>query len=121
MSDTPKTDAAMSKAMKQWKDVGYEQDKSLVEVTGEVLFEHAKCLERELNKANEAIRVLKRTLRLTQDDNEELQRRVDGYTKCEACNGDCGRHEGSVGRLGSPVDPQTWVDCDACEGEGWVK
>ena len=46
-----------------------------------------ECLERELKEANEAIRVLKRTLRLTQDDNEELQRRFDGYTKCEACNG----------------------------------
>ena len=121
MSDTPRTNKAMTDSIKRWKDDGYKTDKSLVEVASESLFELTKQLERELNKANEVIDVLKRTLILTQDANEELQMQLDGYTKCEACNGDCWRHEGSVGRLGSPVDPQTWVDCDACEGEGWVK
>jgi len=86
-----------------------------------ILTDFARQLERELNESREVIDALKRTLSLTQDANEEMQWKLDGYTKCEVCKGDCGHYEGSVGRLGSPVDPQTWVDCAACGGEGWVK
>ena len=96
MSDTPRTDKAAEK-----------------------LFYESRQLERELNESREVIDALKRTLRLTQDANEELQWQLDGYTKCEVCKGDCGRYEGF--QTTPQPDPQTWVDCRACDGEGWVK
>ncbi len=121
MSDTPKRDNLMSEAQKRWQSQACDGDKSLVEVTCEMLFERFGELERELNESNEYKRRYQSLVGALQQSNEELQLQLQGYTKCEVCNGDCGRHTGSVGRLGSPVDPQTWVDCDACKGEGWVR
>ena len=105
MSDTPRTD----------QQTPNTQGLRTLVVTAEF----ARELERELNESREVIDALKRTLRLTQDANEELQWQLDGYTKCEVCKGDCGRYEGF--QTTPQPDPQTWVDCRACDGEGWVK
>lgn len=52
---------------------------------------------------------------------EELECKLQGLIKCIECHGNGGRHAGSTGRLGHPQDPQTWENCKACDGEGWVK
>jgi hypothetical protein len=57
MSDTLRVDQAMTKAMQKWKSFGYDADKSLVEVTCEILFDLSKSLERELNAANEKLMI----------------------------------------------------------------
>jgi len=67
------------------------------------------------------IRQLQRKIEELKAENEELQYNLDGYVKCDCCNGDGGDYAGSTGRLGHSEDPQTWVDCGACGGEGWVE
>jgi len=52
---------------------------------------------------------------------EELECKLQGLIKCIECDGTGGRHEGSTGRLGHPLDPQTWINCPTCDGDGWVK
>jgi len=52
---------------------------------------------------------------------EELECKLQGLIKCIECDGDGGRYAGSKGRLGHPLDPQTWINCPTCDGEGWVK
>lgn len=52
---------------------------------------------------------------------EELECKLQGLIKCIECDGTGGKHEGSTGRLGNPLDPQTWINCPTCDGEGWVK
>ena len=50
---------------------------------------------------------------------EELEYQLDGWTKCQDCDGEGG---GFVGRQLTPSpDPNSYVDCNACNGEGWVK
>ena len=96
--------------------------------SGLALSVFSRELEREIDQISkqttelvEEIKLLKGQLSLSQDREQELQWQIDGYTKCDSCDGDGGRCEGSHGRLGSPNDPQTWVNCDSCDGEGWVK
>lgn len=52
---------------------------------------------------------------------EELECKLQGLIKCPKCDGTGGKYQGSKGRLGHPLDPQTWINCPTCDGEGWVK
>ncbi len=52
---------------------------------------------------------------------EELECKLQGLIKCIDCDGAGGRYEGSTGRLGHPLDPQTWINCPTCDGDGWIK
>jgi len=51
--------------------------------------------------------------------NEEEEEYEEEEELCDVCNGDGGRYEGF--QTTPHPDPQTWVDCPCCEGEGWIR
>ena len=69
----------------------------------------------ELRQKHRQCLVENQTLAL---ENEELKLQLDGWTKCPACNGDGGHYHGA--QVTPKPDPQTFVDCPGCDGEGWV-
>lgn len=76
-------------------------------------------LKDQLHEANQKLLMCKARNANLETQLEELQFRIDGYEQCETCEGRGGRYHP---RGGSPQpDPQTWQDCPACKGEGWVK
>ena len=79
------------------------------------------CADMKKPTDQEVIQQQQREIAQLKLEIDELECKLQGLIKCIECDGTGGKYAGSKGRLGHPLDPQTWEYCKACDGEGWVK
>ena len=93
-------------------------EQEILKAFGELECENLK-LKDQLHDANQKLLLCKARNANLETQVEELGYRIDGYEKCDVCEGRGGRYH-PRGTTRQP-DPQTWQDCPNCQGEGWVK